>query len=37
LRYLLLAWPYRLSYEAADFCIDNGIGFVRLDGPPRQP
>lgn len=35
LRYLLLARPYRLSYEAADFCIDNGIGFVHLEGPPR--
>jgi hypothetical protein len=33
LRYLLLARPHRLSYEAADFCIDNGIGFVQLDGP----
>ncbi len=34
LRYLPLARPYRLSYEAAEFCIGNGIGFVQLDAPP---
>lgn len=31
LRYLLLTRPYQLSYEAAEFCIDNGIGFVHID------
>ena len=31
LRHLLLARPHRLSYEAADFCLDAGIGFIHLD------
>ena len=34
LRHLLLARPYRLSYEAAEFCVGNGIGFIQLDPPP---
>jgi hypothetical protein len=34
-RQLLLARPFRLSYEVADFCIRSGIGFVELDGSAR--
>jgi hypothetical protein len=31
LRHLLLSRPYLLSYEAADFCVDNALGFVQVD------